>query len=245
MNCSGALVTVVSAGRPGSVALWRSHGLTDVTWVVPKHQHAEYVAAGAERLVNGSDRGVSFARNAALRAAWRHDLICLMLDDDPEHAYEINHTTRKARPVDWQWWLSELLRERAEHDVRLAVGSHITNTLHVNNAVSHNVKISGNAMAIAPCDVMFDTKCRVGEDMDYGLQHWEKYGDFVRVDRLAYKFTHLQPGGCTTYRDRAEEERNLVYLKSKWGNLLVHRATKVNEFNIFPKLPKRQRELLT
>jgi len=70
-----------------------------------------------------------------------------------------------------------------------------------------------------PC---FDKNMTLKEDYDYTLQHIQRYGGALRCNQILAKFKHYgNYGGVVDYRTPEEEQRNITYLKQKWGTTII------------------------
>jgi len=70
--------------------------------------------------------------------------------------------------------------------------------------------------------VYYDERLSLKEDYDMTLQQLNKYRKILRVNSHFYVVKQSeQAGGCASYRNYEEEERQLKLLQSKWGKSIV------------------------
>jgi len=107
-----------------------------------------------------------------------------------------------------------------------------SNDFFAKNKISKNTFCIGDMLFIKPNPLRFDTSLTLKEDYDYTLQHLHKYGNTFRYQKYLFEFEHYKnKGGAVDYRTEKEERKNIMILKSKWGD-----KVKLN--------PKRKNEIL-
>jgi len=71
-------------------------------------------------------------------------------------------------------------------------------------------------------ELYYDERLSLKEDYDMTLQQLNKYRKALRVNNHFYIVKQSEnPGGCASYRNYVEEERQLMLLQSKWGSKVV------------------------
>lgn len=86
--------------------------------------------------------------------------------------------------------------------------------------------------------IRYDERLGLKEDYDYSLQHLRKYKGILRFNKYSYTVDHITgSGGCTSYRVREEEERQIRLFQKKWSRKVV----KIKDSSINPviKCPLR------
>lgn len=68
----------------------------------------------------------------------------------------------------------------------------------------------------------YDERLPLKEDYDMTLQQLNRYRVVLRANKFFYRVKQSeQAGGCATYRNLAEERRQLELLRTKWGPHIV------------------------
>ena len=84
---------------------------------------------------------------------------------------------------------------------------------------------------VKPHGIRFDTQLTLEEDYDFTLQHIQQ-AKVLRYQKYLFSFKHYSnKGGAVDIRNDKEEQKNIMILKSKWGDKI-----RLN--------PKRQNEIL-
>lgn len=217
------LPVVISNGHTNAVKRWRNAGLdmSEAVWVVPPEQISMYRAAGAQNFQPVERPGVSAARNEALKAAWMHDVACLLLDDDPVKAQWVYQSAR-ASDITWLRLFEKLAKTQEMYDVYLATANRTTNPFFVTKQIEFNKSCAGGVMMIRPCDLWFDEQLPVMEDIDYGMQHSVRYGSWMRVSELLAHMERNRPGSVLE-QQRANGINALgnERMVKKWGGDVV------------------------
>ena len=83
-----------------------------------------------------------------------------------------------------------------------------------------------------PNEIRFDEQLTLKEDYDFTLQHIQKYGT-VRYQKYLFTFQHYSnKGGAVDIRNDKEEQKNIMILKSKWGDKIRLNTKRKNEILI-------------
>ena len=73
-----------------------------------------------------------------------------------------------------------------------------------------------------PKDIRYDTKLTVKEDVDFCLQHMEKYHKALRVDKYYLKCKSFDnKGGCYDLRTEESEKEQFKMMQKKWGSQII------------------------
>lgn len=85
---------------------------------------------------------------------------------------------------------------------------------------------------------LFDSRMTLKEDYDYTLQHILKFGGALRCNQILANFKHYgNQGGVKDIRTAQEEQRNIAYLKQKWGTTII-KDNKRRPNEILLRIPK-------
>jgi hypothetical protein len=235
-------VGVISAGAPYNVHRWHEAYLGKATWFVPQEEWARYREHRPSAMRPGSNKCSAPARNQALKAAFRLGLPCLMLDDDPIAAYQVKE--QRAKRIAWPQLFNRLVSLHFEHGTSLSYANRNTNTHFIKDEFSFKPKLSTGCFIVNPCDLLFDEQLVFADDMDYGLQHVETYGQILRVDSLiAHMEMDTGEGTVVDQRTEAAKTKERHYLQKKWEERIIFRKSKHrSDVQLRPKA--RQREIL-
>ena len=95
------------------------------------------------------------------------------------------------------------------------------NSFFSNREVSHRHFIIGDFLVVKNSPERFDENMTLKEDYDFTLQHIKSYGGVIRNDDILCNFEHYtNSGGAVSIRTTDEEQKNILYLKNKWGDLI-------------------------
>ena len=89
-------------------------------------------------------------------------------------------------------------------------------------------------------NVRYDERIPLKEDYDYYIQQMNVYKKVLRFNKYFYrcKQSNLK-GGCSSMRNREEEERQFCLLEKKWGTGIIKRDIKKQDYNPIIKIPIR------
>lgn len=224
----------ISAGRPQNVQAVRD-AFGPTTFVVPEEQLDDYSKAGAISVSPfGYARNCAVARTNAMKLAFDAMLPVLMLDDDPTGKMEYIHKKVCDKPIKMSINFEEVLRELAAAldaypDARLYALTHMTNAFWVGERrYSTASAINGGCMFIKPNPLTFDPTLPLNSDVDYGLQHLDRYGQAIRINNV---FVHFGRGnkdgaGVGAYRNDELRAATVKRLKQKWPDWVSTRPGK-------------------
>ena len=106
------------------------------------------------------------------------------------------------------------------------------NFFFANKIVSVNTFCIGDMLFVKPSEIRFDTQLSLKEDYDFTLQH-KQIGDVIRYQKYLFTFEHYSnKGGAVDVRDDNEEQKNIMILKSKWGDKVRLNPKRKNEILI-------------
>lgn len=217
----------ISAGRPGNVPNMNEQ-IPGLLWIVPEAEAGEYRAFGA-KVLDQHQTGLSHGRNIALDHAQQRKLWCVMTDDDLRGVrwWDGDHKIAY-RPTDAA---ISLISGARKHGCHLAGGAVTDNTFFFKSDVSLNLYIRDGFTATSPdSPLRYDENLKLKMDYDMVLQHLDKYGRALRINRLMFLFQQrTNRGGCQQYRSPEEEAKAVAYLKEKWPGKLRDNPRRPNE----------------
>ena len=210
----------------------------DVTWFVGDGEGKYYKDAGATAVVESGKLVAS--RNAALKAAWDNNLICSMMDDDVKSIkqayFNPENKKNEAKPITFDQAViilkhSLLAETRGMFYFAGCAPTANTYFYHQEKPISFKNFINASLMLMRPgCDVWFDANMTLKDDYDYTLQHIAKYGGVVRHNDILLDVSHYSnKGGAVEYRTSELEQKNIAYLKKKWGRTIRDNPRRPNE----------------
>lgn len=201
----------------------------EATWIVPKEEVSQYEEMGATVVASNPFPNLVFSRNLALELAFEKGLPCVQTDDDfvrIKRAY--GNKTQKEITFDEGVELMINRLTRANLYYGGVAPTH--NAFFVGDITSKNLFCSGKLSVTRPCDLRFDANMTLKEDYDFTLQHIAKYGGVVRSnDLLTHYLNYTNKGGVFDIRNTPNEQRNIAYLKRKWGNAIRDNSKRKNE----------------
>jgi hypothetical protein len=173
------------------------------------------------------------SRNAALDMAFNENKICVQLSDDLKKVTTNKNFTLK-KQVDIDFAIQELIKVFMKVEGVYLMGIPPTsNDFFAKSLISKNTFCIGDMLFIKPNDLRFDTSLTLKEDYDYTLQHLQKYKNCFRYQKYLFEFEHYKnKGGAVDYRTEKEEQKNIMILKSKWGDKVRLNTKRKNEILI-------------
>lgn len=227
----GAVVTVISHNRSQNVRLLEKVIECQAAWFVGNGEVDAYTNAGASCVFESG--GLVDSRNAALHYAWKHDVPCVMVEDDLKGFQLAIDKTHKI-PItfhDVVWYLKDSL-EVTRNMLYLAGCAPTSNAFFYNplKRISLNQYIIGSLILVRPCDLWFDPQFKLKEDYDYTLQHIQQFGGVCRRNDILLDVQHYtNSGGAVEYRTEELEQKTIRQLKGKWGPHIVDNPRRRNE----------------
>jgi len=173
------------------------------------------------------------SRNAALDMAFSENKICVQLSDDLKKVTTNKNFSFK-KQVDIDFAIKELIIVFNKiNSVYLMGVPPTSNDFFAKSLISKNTFCIGDLLFIKPNNLRFDTLLTLKEDYDYTLQHIAKYGSCFRYQKYLFEFEHYKnKGGVVDYRTENEEKKNIMILKSKWGDKIRLNSKRKNEILI-------------
>jgi hypothetical protein len=173
------------------------------------------------------------SRNAALEMAFNENKICVQLSDDLKKV-TTNKNFNLKKQVDLDFAINDLINIFHKLKGVYLMGIPPTsNDFFAKNLISKNTFCIGDMLFIKPNELRFDTALTLKEDYDYTLQHLKKYGNCFRYQKFIFEFEHYKnKGGAVDYRTEQEEKKNIMILKSKWGDKVRLNKKRENEILI-------------
>ena len=173
------------------------------------------------------------SRNFALDHAFKKNQICIQLSDDIKEV----KTNPSGESVDLESVVEELAEKFKKTTGVYLLGIPPTdNPFFAKAIVSKNTFCIGDLFFSKPNPLRFDEKLTLKEDYDYTLQHIATFGGVVRSNDLLAEYKHYSnSGGAVEVRSTPNEQRNIAYLKSKWGAAIRDNPRRPNEILLAPK----------
>lgn len=232
-----AHVTVISAGRPDSVARM-TELVGPATWYVPEAEREAYEVRGAKtRPDSGS---LCAARNRALEEAFGARVPCVQLSDDLKalRVLRVRDGKKTAEETTFDAVVQTLEEETFKASAYLGGGAPTANPFYASERTATNLFILGDLMFVRPTPLRFDTGLQLKEDYDYTCQHYAEYGAVARVGWIIPDFAHrTNAGGAVAFRTAELEQETIAKLKGKWPGWIRDNAKRPNE--ILLRLPRQ------
>jgi len=172
------------------------------------------------------------SRNYALDHAFKNKKICVQLSDDIKKVV-VNKNFGEPKKVELDLAIDEIVSKfNNVKGVKLLGVPPTDNFFFANKLVSVNTFCIGDMLFVKPSDIRFDTQLTLKEDYDFTLQHKQR-ADVIRYQKYLFTFEHYSnKGGAVDVRDDKEEQKNIMILKSKWGDKVRLNPKRKNEILI-------------
>ena len=172
------------------------------------------------------------SRNFALDHAFKLKRICVQLSDDIKKVV-VNKNFGCPAKVELDFAIEDIVSKfNNVKGVKLLGVPPTDNFFFATKLVSVNTFCIGDMLFVKPNDLRFDEQLTLKEDYDYTLQHKER-GDVIRYQKYLFSFEHYSnKGGAVDVRDDKEEQKNIMILKSKWGDKVRLNSKRKNEILI-------------
>jgi len=172
------------------------------------------------------------SRNFALEHAFKLNKICVQLSDDIKKVV-INKNFGEPKEVNIDLAIEDIVNKfNNVKGVNLLGIPPTDNYFFANKIVSVNTFCIGDMLFVKPSEIRFDTQLTLKEDYDFTLQHKQK-ADVIRYQKYLFTFEHYtNKGGAVDIRNDKEEQKNIMILKSKWGNKIKLNPKRKNEILI-------------
>lgn len=223
-------VYVISAGRHDKLPFTTKQKESYI-FCVKKGEKKLYQKAGCKNVFETGT--LMQSRNAALDMAFSKNKICVQLSDDLKKV-TTNKNFSDKKQVDLDYVIQDLVNKFVQvKNVYLMGVPPTSNDFFAKNKISKNTFCIGDILFIKPNPLRFDTSLTLKEDYDYTLQHLHKYGNTFRHQKYLFEFEHYKnKGGAVDYRTEKEERKNIMILKSKWGEKVRLNPKRKNEILI-------------
>lgn len=183
--------------------------------------------------VNVYDTGnLMDSRNFALEHAFKNNYICVQLSDDIKKV-KLNKNFYENKEVELDVAIEDIVKKFSKiKGVNLLGVPPTDNYFFASKLVVENKFCIGDMLFVKPNNLRFDTQLTLKEDYDYTLQHIEK-GKVLRYQKYLFTFQHYSnKGGAVDIRNDKEEQKNIMILKSKWGDKIRLNPKRKNEILI-------------
>ena len=172
------------------------------------------------------------SRNYALDHAFKNKKICVQLSDDIKKVV-VNKNFGEPKKVELDLAIDEIVSKfNNVKGVKLLGVPPTDNFFFANKLVSVNTFCIGDMLFVKPSDIRFDTQLTLKEDYDFTLQHKQR-ANVIRYQKYLFTFEHYSnKGGAVDVRDDKEEQKNIMILKSKWGDKVRLNSKRKNEILI-------------
>ena len=172
------------------------------------------------------------SRNFALDHSFKENNICVQLSDDIKKVV-INKNFGEPKNVELDFAIKDIVSKfKSVKGVKLLGIPPTDNFFFANKIVSVNTFCIGDMLFVKPSEIRFDTQLSLKEDYDFTLQH-KQIGDVIRYQKYLFTFEHYSnKGGAVDVRDDNEEQKNIMILKSKWGDKIRLNSKRKNEILI-------------
>lgn len=172
------------------------------------------------------------SRNFALDHSFTEEKICVQLSDDIKKV-TVNKNFGEQKKIELNKAIKDIVSKfNKVKGVKLLGIPPTDNFFFATNIVSVNTFCIGDLLFIKPNDLRFDEQLTLKEDYDYTLQHQEKWGT-IRYQKYLFTFEHYSnKGGAVDIRNDKEEKKNILILKSKWGDKVRLNPKRKNEILI-------------
>tara|TARA_R110002096_G_scaffold61477_1_gene152860 strand:+ start:172 stop:864 length:693 start_codon:yes stop_codon:yes gene_type:complete len=172
------------------------------------------------------------SRNFALEHSFKLERICVQLSDDIKKVV-VNKNFGEPNKVELDFAIEDIVSKfNNVKGVKLLGIPPTDNYFFANKIVSVNTFCIGDMLFVKPSEIRFDNQLSLKEDYDFTLQH-KQIGDVIRYQKYLFTFEHYSnKGGAVDVRDDNEEKKNIMILKSKWGDKIRLNPKRKNEILI-------------
>ncbi len=172
------------------------------------------------------------SRNFALEHAFKQNKICIQLSDDIKKV-KLNKNFYQLKEIQLDVAIKDIVKKFKQIKGVYLMGVPPTdNYFFANKLVVENKFCIGDMLFVKPNELRFDKQLTLKEDYDYTLQHIQK-AKVLRYQKYLFTFKHYSnKGGAVDIRNDKEEEKNIMILKSKWGDKVRLNTKRKNEILI-------------
>src|SRR5215831_1339189 len=235
-------LAIISSGRPKNMIAMHEHlENTECTWYVghgEKQQYLEYNPNNIAYKIKESGKLIE-SRNQAITDALNNQKDLVMIDDD---LVRIKLKALDQPTVISLYTAIKLMQDALyiQDQIHLAGIAPTANEFYYPNRPFDTDKFLISAMLYIrnPITIYFDNNMTLKEDYDYTLQHIAQFGGALRCNQILANFKHYgNQGGVKPIRNMQEEQKNIAYLKQKWGNKVI-KDNKRRPNEILLRIPK-------
>jgi hypothetical protein len=172
------------------------------------------------------------SRNFALDHAFKQNRICVQLSDDIKKV-KFNKNFYQPKEIQLDDAIKDIVEKFDKIQGVYLMGVPPTdNYFFANKLVVENKFCIGDMLFVKPNELRFDKQLTLKEDYDYTLQHIQK-AKVLRYQKYLFTFKHYSnKGGAVDIRNDQEEQKNIMILKSKWGDKVRLNTKRKNEILI-------------
>jgi len=172
------------------------------------------------------------SRNFALDHAFKQNKICVQLSDDIKKV-KLNKSFYQSKEIQLDNAIKDIVNKFNKIQGVYLMGVPPTdNYFFATKLVVENKFCIGDMLFVKPNELRFDTQLTLKEDYDYTLQHIQK-AKVLRYQKYLFTFKHYSnKGGAVDIRNGQEEQKNIMILKSKWGDKVKLNTKRKNEILI-------------
>ena len=222
-------VYVISANRYNDLP-FNKQQKEKYIFCVKNGQKELYKENGCKQVYNTGN--LMDSRNFALEHAFSNNNICIQLSDDIKKV-TTNKNFFKKKIVKLDEAIEDIVSKFKKIKGVYLMGVPPTdNYFFANKLVLENKFCIGDMLFVKPNELRFDTQLSLKEDYDYTLQHIQK-AKVLRYQKYLFTFKHYSnKGGAVDIRNDKEEQKNIMILKSKWGDKIRLNSKRKNEILI-------------
>tara|TARA_R110002020_G_scaffold22277_2_gene75164 strand:- start:796 stop:1476 length:681 start_codon:yes stop_codon:yes gene_type:complete len=222
-------VYVISANRYNDLPFNKKQK-EDYIFCVKNGQSDLYKQNGCQNVYDTGN--LMDSRNFALEHAFKQNKICIQLSDDIKKV-KLNKNFYQLKEIQLDVAIKDIVNKFKQIKGVYLMGVPPTdNYFFANKLVVENKFCIGDMLFVKPNELRFDKQLTLKEDYDYTLQHIQK-AKVLRYQKYLFTFKHYSnKGGAVDIRNDKEEEKNIMILKSKWGDKVRLNTKRKNEILI-------------
>tara|TARA_R110002020_G_scaffold190290_1_gene389790 strand:+ start:9230 stop:9910 length:681 start_codon:yes stop_codon:yes gene_type:complete len=222
-------VYVISAGRYNDLP-FDDNQKQEYVFCVKNGEKEMYEKVGCKNVFNTGN--LMDSRNFALDHAFKNNNICVQLSDDIKKVI-LNKNFFEPKEIPLDEAIKDIVKKFDKiKGVNLLGIPPTDNFFYANKLVIENKFCIGDMIFIKPSSIRFDTQLTLKEDYDFTLQHIQQ-GKVLRYQKYLFSFRHYSnKGGAVDIRNNKEEQKNIMILKSKWGDKIRLNPKRKNEILI-------------
>ena len=232
-------IGIVSHLRSSNVEKMQNLVGKDVVWYVGKDEKKDYIEAGAKNVIESG--ALCHSRNQVMEDSKADYSVQLSDDLKQFEKVSVLGTKKVKTPISLNDLLEEITKQMNKYNLYLGAVSPTNNDFYYSETrpIGFRHFCLGDLHVVKKCDLRFDEKMTLKEDYDYTLQHIQKFGGVCRLNYILPTFIHrVNKGGAVAIRTAEIEQKNIKYLKGKWGGLIKDNPRRPNEILLNLKIPK-------